>query len=321
MYDRILVPLDGSKLAEQVLPYVKLIGKRLDAQIELFQAVASPPLDLADPQHGVYIDTIAAGLLNRAETELQTAAEPLRQDGLTVTCRATMDNPAEGIVAEAEKDPSTLIAMSTHGRSGLARWVLGSVTDKVLHAATNPLLIVRSREKEIYTPDVELREVIVPLDGSDLAEKVLPHVAAIAKSLDLAVTLVRVTPPVGSFYGHMDLITSSQQATLNTEADIRARAYLNEIEGRVREGGVGEVKNLYIHGNPPEVIVDLARGTAHSLVAMTTHGRSGVGRWLLGSVTDRVVRHSGDPVLVIRATSGIPEEVEAVGSRGLGVGD
>jgi nucleotide-binding universal stress UspA family protein len=217
--------------------------------------------------------------------------------------------PASWIISEAEKEPGTLIAMSTHGRSGVARWLLGSVTDKVLLATTTPLLIVRSSEPPNPVSEVQLKTVIVPLDGSVLAEQVLLHVATLAKALDLAVKLVRVHPSVEEYsryferqqIGSAATVYSGPYEVFSKEADAQAMEYLHEVKMQLHHEGVWLVEESLLRGHPAATIVELARETPGSLIAMTTHGRSGIGRWLLGSVADRVIRHSGVPVLVVRS--------------------
>ena len=135
----------------------------------------------------------------------------------------------------------------------------------------------------IPSEEVHLTSVITPLDGSVLAEQILPHVVALAKALGLTVVLVRIAPE-------------------NRE---RSRDYLQEVRDELYQQGVFSAEVQVLGGHPAEAIVDLAQETSNNLVAMTTHGRSGMDRWLLGSVTDRVVRHSGGPVLVIRAAPGL----------------
>jgi nucleotide-binding universal stress UspA family protein len=200
--------------------------------------------------------------------------------------------------------------MSTHGRSGVARWLLGSVTDKVLLATTTPLLIVRSTEPLNPMSEVQLKTVIVPLDGSVLAEQVLPHVATLAKALDLEVKLVRVHPSVEEYsryferqqIGSTATIYSGPYEVFSREADAQAMEYLHEVKMQLHHERVWSVEESLLRGHPAATIVDLARETPGSLVAMTTHGRSGIGRWLLGGVADRVIRHSGVPALVVRSS-------------------
>jgi nucleotide-binding universal stress UspA family protein len=132
MYTRILVPLDGSQLAEQVLPYVKLLAKGIKCHTELLRVIEYSPAPTHPRQ-------VTANLTAGAQMYLKKTVASLKGGGLTASSLVHHGDPAPDIVAEAESEPGTLIAMATHGRPGLARWMLGSVTDKVLHAATNPL--------------------------------------------------------------------------------------------------------------------------------------------------------------------------------------
>ncbi len=195
-----------------------------------------------------------------------------------VSCTVDIGEPASWIVREAEREADTLVAMSTRGRSGITRWVLGSVADQVLHATKAPLLLLRSQDEETPPYEASLASVIVPLDGSFLAEQVLPHAVTLAQALRLSVTLVRV---------------SSHQE------EAEARDYLREVGGKLNQQGATSVKELVLNGHAGTAIVDIARDIPNSLVTMTTHGHSGIGRWILGSVTDQVVRLSGSPVLVV----------------------
>jgi nucleotide-binding universal stress UspA family protein len=202
--------------------------------------------------------------------------------------------------------------MSTHGRSGLSRWFLGSVTDKVLHTATNPLLVIRSEEESYSPTEVKLDTIIVPLDQSEISRQVLPHVGALCGSNRFKVILVEVTPSEGEYHRYMYSRPLDASVTIYTgpyeefskAAEAAAMEHLHGVKEELRGQGISRVEERLLHGNPASAIVDFARETPHNLVAMTTHGRSGVGRWALGSVTDKVVRQSGNPVLVVRARVG-----------------
>jgi nucleotide-binding universal stress UspA family protein len=283
MYRKILVPLDGSQLAEQVLPYVRLLGKGLNSHVQLLHVIKD----------------MSPSLTGEAQKYLKRTAESLRDGGFSISSLVHHGDPASDIVAEAELEPGTLIAMATHGRSGLSRWMLGSVTDKVLHATTNPLLVVRAREGEAATTEAKLENVIVPLDESSMAERILPHVVDIAKALGLRVILLRVTPPAEEHYKFMESPPVNFE-DLPQFIDEQAVEYLHREGQKLKDEGLSLVEERLLHGHPAAVIVDLAREIPDSLVAMTTHGRSGVDRWLLGSVADRVVRYSDAPVVLIR---------------------
>jgi nucleotide-binding universal stress UspA family protein len=301
MYDRILVPLDGSEVAEQVLPYVKLLARRSQVPITLLRVIEPVPYDLIAVAERVPTEQVNANLQANAQEYLEKTSAPLREEGLPVTPKVLSGVPATCIVEEGAREPGTIVAMSTHGRSGVARWAFGSVADKVIQTATVPLLIVRSQEEPTPESQIIINKVIVPLDGSELAEQILPHVADLAKSLDLSVTLLRVTPSAGDYYRFMEY-PIPELDDLPEQMDAEALKYLEDQGKWLRQHGVSRVEERLSHGPPAIEVAEFARETSNNLVAMTTHGRSGVGRWILGSVADRVIRHSGDPVLVVRAT-------------------
>ncbi len=304
MYTRILVPLDGSKLAEQALPYVNLLASAFKIQVNLLNVFDSVPPQFADPGHGLYETQITASYRDNAVDYLEKAGTGLKDSGVTISCDAHEGNPAVQIINEAEKTSNTLIAMVTHGRSGLGRWVLGSVTDKVLHGAANPLLITHAHEEGTDSSDVNLKNLVVPLDGSPLADQVLPHVEALAPALGLNVILVRVTASSDEYYRYVDMsagVNPERFEAYAKEAQAEAAHHLQQVKERLIRNGVSSVEERLLNGNAARAILDLVQETADGLVALTTHGRSGVERWVLGSVTDRLVRHSGQPVLVIRA--------------------
>ena len=308
MYTRILGSLDGSNTAENVLPYARSMASSLSLPLVLVSVVEPSHHSVADDLNPTLLDHENVPHRMRHTTEYQEGiAQRLRGDGLEVSCVIHEGEPAAMIVEEAEKDAGTLIAMASHGRTGLARWWLGSVTDKVLHLAENPLLIIRSTESS-GPADGLLERMIVPVDGSDLAEQVLSHAAYLASGMGLAIDLARVTPSSAEYYRPMAIgpvdgpprIPSYETFAAGVDAD--AQAYLEQVSQRLRSEGVATVQTHLLNGAPAECLIDLATESPHRLVAMTTHGRSGVGRLVLGSVAERVVRHSGDPVLLIRAS-------------------
>jgi nucleotide-binding universal stress UspA family protein len=206
----------------------------------------------------------------------------------------------EVIIDKAAANKDACIVMATHGRSGIQRWLLGSVADKVLHGSTNHLFLIRATEQGKTEGEAALTRVIVPLDGSPLAEKVLPYVVDLGKKMRLEVILVRA-------YALPPAVTGDEYATYSQELfdqlETEAKDYLAEKIKEVEQQGLGHVSSVVDLGYGAEEITALARKTPDNFIAMSTHGRSGVTRWVLGSVTERVVRHSGDPVLIIRAAA------------------
>lgn len=308
MYSRIIVPLDGSQLAEQVLPYVRMFAKKLTVPIQLLQAYSPPSSELNDPAHGRYLDQMDTALRDKAIDYLNQVKASVPNAKAEISCLVQAGDPAACIVAEAEADPEALVAMSTHGRSGIGRWVMGSVTDKVLHAIKNPLWVIRSQQG-ISTDAEDLKTIVVPLDGSPIAEQILPHVVFLSKSLDLDLKLVRARPSMQDYEHYMEgnpigggaVVYTGPYEVFFKESDAKAMAYLHEVQVQLHAQGVRSIEEDLIRENAPEAIIDSIGRASDKMVAMTTHGRSGIPRWILGSVTDRVVRHAGVPVLVVRA--------------------
>lgn len=301
MVNRVLVPLDGSELAEQVLPYVRILARSLGAKIELLRTFQTPAV--AD-----FLALTAAGLKwsvdpqrKEAEAYLEQIARELKRSGLDVETNVRSGPPSPHIANEAEKVEGTTIAMSTHQRSCISRWTIDSVSDKVLHATNSPILLVPGHDLGPTPTKVELKRIIVPLDGSDLAEGVLPRVVALAKAMALKVSLLRVTPAPGyyyPFYGEAGIYPTIPEQDSSKEDDDEALSYLKQIGKWLRHQGVTTVDEIILHGDAASAIVDLVHESEDVIVAMTTHGRGCVSGWVLGRVADRVVRHSGIPVLL-----------------------
>jgi nucleotide-binding universal stress UspA family protein len=297
MYSKILLPLDGSNLAEQVVPYASALARGLGIGVTLLQAIDPDGISvLVDPAHGRYFDAVAAGMRAKALEYLKTVAAKL--DGASIACEADVGKAADVVIERGRRDPGMLIAMATRGRSGIQRWAMGSVADKVLHSAANHVLLFRPEDKTGAEPK-PLRCVIVPLDGSPLAEKILPHVAELAKKMRLDVILLQAYMLPLSACPAEGYVTDFRRLSESFRKE--AEDYLQAKAATLRSLGIEEVATVAAEGPAAEKIIEHARGTPDNLIAMCTHGRTGVSRWLLGSVTERVVRHSGDPVLVVRA--------------------
>jgi nucleotide-binding universal stress UspA family protein len=292
MYSKILVPLDGSAMSEGVLPYVRFLARAFEIPVELLHVIDpaqfqpySPP-----PQGGDYLNKIAATFAGLAP----------------VQCTVESGNPPGVIVDLAAVKPDTLIAMATHGYTGARRWLMGSVAERVLDATTNHLLLVRPGEGERGS-DAQLKTIVVPLDGSEAAERVLPLVAELARRLKLEVVLLRVVkqlytaPPEAILPVFGTNVPNLKQ--LWEEDRLAAERYLTDRTEALRARGVVNVVSVALAGGADGAaaeIIDLADQTPHSIVAISTHGASRLGRWVIGSVTRRVVRHAAGPVLVMR---------------------
>ena len=307
MFKRILTPLDGSTLSEGILPYVRALAPALGARVELLQTHPNMTYELEQLEDAEQASITAAlepvqlRLQHQSEGYLSKVASELKELGVETGIDVRFGPPAASIVEEAEQVEGTLIAMSTHGRAGVGRWIMGSVTDRVLHTTMTPLLVVHPERGAPSVDSVaDISTLIVPLDGSELAETVLPVAAAVAMATGASILLVRsLDAPSRSSLSVTEL--ASRGVSEGTLEEAETAESLGARAAALREEGVADVRTMVIRGNAAEEIEELARNTPDSMIVACTHGRSGVGRAVMGSVTDRLARHSGHPALIVRA--------------------
>lgn len=288
MYSKILVPLDDSRFAEQILPYARFFADTFKIPVALLHVTnpdARPPF-WPEPT---------------ADEYLKEVAQKYFASSVGVTIRSEVGMPEEVIVDSVKSDPSCLIAMATHGMSGMRRWLIGSVASKVVQASANPLLLIRPGEIADTAIPIRLDTAFVPLDGSGLAEKALPHARALAQAAPLAIHLVRAYELPANAYTLADGVIAQGPALYREELRREAQAYLDGKAAGLRADGFERVDATVVEGDAASEIIDLARRTPNNLIIMSTHGRSGIRRWVLGSVAEKVVQYSQDPVLLVRA--------------------
>lgn len=275
LLSRTLIPLDGSETAEGILPHLHRLLPRHESQLILVQALPFGPL----------------GNEHQAEQYLRRVAFQLTNDGYPATYVIRTGLAAETILRAAEEARASLIALSTHGRTGAMRWLMGSVAESVLQSSRLPVLVCRpspSSQSRGMLESRPIRNFLIPLDGSRLSLGSLDALRELARPVDAHVTLLHVTEPT-PYDGRWDDPdeTMKEADQILREACIPAR-----IEHR--------------KGHAVEEILNFARDHQIDLIAMTTHGRSGPSRLLFGSVTTEVLRSSPVPLLVIRRPGPAP---------------
>ncbi len=297
MFSKIIVPLDGSELSEQIVPYAATLARALLMPLELLHVVDPKTIQVREAEadgHEVFLEQAIEHQESWASTYLAALAKPIQAANQSIQTTVIVGDPAATIVQEAQPGGGRLVAMATHGRTGLARWAMGSVADTVLHQGTMPLLLFRPdprRSRSHGTP----RTIIVPLDGSEISEQALPLAAVLGRGLGAKVVVARAV----SLHA-LAPVPAGPGVYLPTSTAGQARMYL---DGHVHELCVDRVDadGVVLEGDPATEILDLAERRPDSLVVMTTHGRSGIPRMVLGSVAGDVVRRSPSPVLVVRA--------------------
>ncbi len=299
MYSKILVPLDGSKTAEKVLPYARYLAGKFKVPVELLAVV-----DIAEVashmagEKARFLDTIIDDADRRLTSYLGKVATTFA--GTDVRCSVEKGKAEDTIIEKAATDKAMLITMATHGRSGLNRFLLGSVAEKVLRGMVNPLLLIRASEAAKSEGEAMLKAIIVPLDGSEVAEGVLPLAAGMAKKLDLEIELFRTYHIPYNVYGGEEGFYAGNYEEMLANVRDEAAQYLDKKAAELKNLGVAKVTCVTKEGLAADEIIVLGQKTPDNLIAMSSHGRSGVKRWVLGSVAEAVVRHCGDPVLITR---------------------
>lgn len=303
MYAKILVPLDGSKLAEASLDYASELAARSGADLILLSVCGpddchcGPEGCYIQPMHRLYVEHTAEELGRRMQ---DSGAGETKVESVTLAG----DVPEE-ILRYAEENEVSLIVMSTHGHSGVKRWVMGGVADKIVRNSDIPVRLFRSyAPEEIVKGEMPEKKILVPLDGSETAEQILPYVMDHARICNSEVVLVRVceSPFITADYpgASMQLSWKEHVVRVTTYWQQQCSRYLEDVEGRFVDQGIN-IKSEALMGDVPHELSTYIESNHFNLVAMTTHGRSGVKRWVLGSVAEKILDGTSVPILLVRA--------------------
>ncbi|MHB1224306.1 MAG: universal stress protein [Gemmatimonadaceae bacterium] len=304
MYPLILVPLDGSPFAEGALPAAMMLAARHQAPLHLM-AVHAPfatPLDM--PGAPVYDGRLDTERRRELDSYLARTAERLSSESALVVTHATVDDSgstAGTIIEEAARRGAGLVVLSTHGRGGFSRAWLGSVTSELLRTMPVPTLVVRN------APDVEPRaqaptlgHVLLPLDGSALALAALEPALALSEPFGATLTVLRVVRTSESQLPYDQTFWTADEERVMEKMRVEAQRDVDGVVTDLRGRGRSADGLVVLDSDPARTILRVADERGADLVAMSTRGHGGLTRMIVGSVTDKVVRGSGLPVLVVR---------------------
>jgi nucleotide-binding universal stress UspA family protein len=300
-FQSILVPLDGSALAEQALPLAARIARLGGGKLRLAM-VHEPTLVPADSPDPTAFAAAEAATRNAEDGYLRWVRTGLHESGTEVDAEVMLEGEIGGGLADyAHQSGVDLVVMATHGRGRARRVWLGSLADHLIRNLEVPLLLVREGQTmaPANTPE-HATQLLVPLDGSPLAEEALGPAERLARIWGLELALLRVVPPV-TLTGDAALpINSSYDEELTSAGRAEAQDYLDDLVAELRAQGLAASGAAVIGWKPVPAILDLAGGGRLALIAIATHGRGGLRRMALGSVADELVRRSAVPVLVYR---------------------
>ncbi|MFA5078937.1 MAG: universal stress protein, partial [Dehalococcoidia bacterium] len=311
MFKKILVPLDGSTEAETVLPYVRDIAIRFDSEVEIL---------------GVGLGSKRRRVNQLLDNYVHHAVDHLQKH--EITCRAVLlysdphrnfldyrevtagpnqikargemlyGGPPETILAYSSDHQMNLIIMATHGISGLRRWWLGSVFEKVVSRATMPVLGIHSKQVREMERDRKavFKRILAPLDGSETGGAAMHDAEALALKSGASMVLVHVLPAPHAVEARWLGPEFSEFVKAMHDA---GQKYLDKVEARLSARGIN-VQVRIVSGDPAGKIIEVAREEKADLIAMSTHGRSGIARWVLGSVADKILHESKIPMWLVR---------------------
>jgi len=291
-YDRILVPTDGSEHAVRAAEHGAYLARAFDATVYLLHAVD------VQGEAGLFdAGGVDEEFVSRLEAEGEDALDAVEDvvDADRVQSATVRGEPREAILEYAEEEAVDLIAMGTHGRTGVDRFVAGSVTEHVVRLAEVPVLAVRATDGSRAAGDYD--GILVPTDGSEHAAAAVDHALAIAERAGARVHALAVVDVAGVGAGPDYAPVADLLEHLEDEGGRATEA----VASRARDAGLDAVTDVR-EGSPAETILEYAEEEAVDLIAMGTHGRTGLERYLLGSTTGRVLRHADVPVLTASAS-------------------
>lgn len=297
LFKTVVVPLDGSELAELVLPYLPHIAPPNAVTVTVALAQVIEPGRYALGGLDFSVPTLLDILREGAREYLARQAKALHVRGYRVTTHVLVGDPALATLDLAEEIHADLIAMTTHGRTGFMRLALGSVAERILQKASTPVFLVRER---MDTARTAIKRMLVPLDGSVLAEQALSHAQSLAHAQGATLILLRVAPILDE--GGKQILFADEAAA-NAQIEqwrVDAETYLYELAAGLNRAGIPTETRVAL-GNPADVIYNTIDDAAIDVVVMGTHGRTGLKRWYFGSVADKVLRGAMCPVLLVRS--------------------
>lgn len=282
---QILVPLDGSLEAECVLPYLRDLAPRFNAKVHVL---------------AVGIGQRTRRVNRLLEDYIVKMAEELKGQGIKAEAAVVYGTTANMILEFAQNQKVDLILMATHGLSGVTRWWLGSVAEKVVSASPTPIMLVQATRAERHdtTSKKSIEKILVPLDGSELGQAALPYAEMLTLKTGAALELLHVVAPPGAI--EASLLTGPDWVKLIQVLQKAGEDYLKEVVRQLGERGIKATYEV-VTGEPADKIVQYAEAKGVSLIAMSTHGRTGLARWVMGSVADKVVHGASMPVWLVRS--------------------
>lgn len=307
MFRSILVPLDGSPLSERALPLAVGIARNTHAALHLVHVHSISSALMYSPDLAYVDASLDETMIEQEKSYLDSIANQLREQfdmyvDAKVLNGMISDSVADMLTHQALSCAADMVVMTTHGRGGLARFWLGSVADELVRRLPMPLLLLRPDQ---HAPDsvesLAPRHILIPLDGSKSAESVLQYARALGEAIHADFTLLRVIEPVMSSRPiPTDPAVREMDDQLIDQLRIDCQIYLEQIAQQFADRSLQVQTKVVVADHAVNAILEEAHHESVDLIAMATHGRSGLSRLLVGSVADKLIRGITKPVLLYR---------------------
>jgi nucleotide-binding universal stress UspA family protein len=299
MLSKILLPLDGSELAEAAIPYATNLAEQLEAEVHLLH-VCPPEHQAYVHMHQIYMNSIVEGMRQKMKATWQSAKE------LKVQAEVVVGDPIKVIFDHIKLKGIDLIALTTHGNSGFKPWAMGNVADKIVRGSGIPTLLIRVKEKK----DLELRKaliqnILVPLDNSEASKVCIPIALELAKKLNAGLTLFSMAQTAYA----QNLNSAGSGIGINWDAvdkasEQAADEYLKSMATELAKSGVKIDRRSILGIDAAYEILEMEKKGMVDIVVMATRGRSSIARWAFGSVAEKVLREGNLPILLIKEKAG-----------------
>jgi nucleotide-binding universal stress UspA family protein len=295
MFERILLPLDGSELAEIAIPYVREMSGQLGAEVYVLH-VCPPEHQAYLRMHRLYLDNIGENLRQGIKGEPQSKRE------LKVYVEVIIGDPLKAILDYVKQKSISMVVLTSHGNSGLRAWALGNVADKVVREGGVPTLLIRIKEQPfVSNKEGLIQKILLPLDTSDASGIAIPYAVELAKKLKAGIALFSMVQTIyaqnvagigGTVVINLDSVDADSQKY--------TEGYLQGVADDIRKAGVEVTQTSLVSMDAASEILEIEKKIQPDLVVMATRGRSNIARWALGSVAEKVLREGDRPILMVK---------------------
>lgn len=297
MFEKLLLPLDGSSLAEVAVPYVGLLARRLGSEVILLH-VCPPGMQPYRHMRQIYLEHVAdnlRGIIRRGGS----------REKAKVMAKVMVGKPADIISDYVNRNQIPLVVLAAFGGSGRKTWLLGSVADKVVRAVNSPVLLVRSRNGSPSSEKPGIHRIFLPLDGSEVSKQSVPCAVEFARKFKAGITLFGMAEKAAYYSDYISFVPYSDGMTAEYErmgvvAERTVRHYLTALEKDIRQDGLRISHRVTLGIAPADDILQQADKAGADLVVMATRGRSPLSRWAFGSVAEKVMRGGDLPLLLVK---------------------